>query len=209
MTETATAVLPVGERLPAPMVSPIDRFIPRPDVRERHETVVHAPAALVLEVARELDMQSIPLVHAIFWLRAKLMGSKVERSGRRKGFVAETRELGWGLLAEEPGRLFMAGAACQPWHADVVFRPIPPERFAAFAEPDQVKIVWTLEAEPLGPESTRFASETRVVATDERALLKFRRYWRWAGFGILTIRWLLLPAIRREAERQWRETRSL
>ena len=29
------------------------------------------------------------------------------------------------------------------------------------------------------------------------------RYWRWARFGIIAIRLLLLPAIRRAAEREW------
>jgi hypothetical protein len=32
---------------------------------------------------------------------------------------------------------------------------------------------------------------------------RFLAYWRWARFGIIAIRWVLLPAIRREAERQW------
>ncbi|HET9325310.1 MAG TPA: hypothetical protein VFQ05_00900 [Candidatus Eisenbacteria bacterium] len=35
--------------------------------------------------------------------------------------------------------------------------------------------------------------------------MRFRSYWRWARFGIVTIRILLLPAIRRETERRWAE----
>jgi hypothetical protein len=60
--------------------------------------------------------------------------------------------------------------------------------------------VWTLEAEPLGPKLTRFRTETRVQATDGAAWKRFRRYWRWAGVGMVLIRWLLLPRLRREAE---------
>jgi hypothetical protein len=45
------------------------------------------------------------------------------------------------------------------------------------------------------------------VATDAPARARFRRYWRWARFGIVSIRLLLLPAVRRAAERQWREAR--
>jgi hypothetical protein len=41
------------------------------------------------------------------------------------------------------------------------------------------------------------------VATDAEARRRFRRYWRWARFGIVAIRLLILPAIRREAERRW------
>jgi hypothetical protein len=98
----------------------------------------------------------------------------------------------------------VGGAACQPWKPDVVFRPLTPEIFLSYAEPDQVKIAWTLEAEPLGPELTRFITETRSVATNADARAKFRRYWRWARFGIVAIRPLLLPAVRRKAERRWR-----
>jgi hypothetical protein len=188
----------------------LDRFMPQPDVRERHEGLIKAPADLVFDVALHFDLQSIPLVRAIFWMRGKLMGAAPERTPRTpQGFIAETMRLGWGVLAQRQGREVVMGAAVQPWKADVKFLAIPPEQFAEFAQPDLVKIAWTLEAEPLGQELSRFASETRVVATDEAARAKFRRYWRWARFGIVAIRWLMLPAVRREAERRFRERTGL
>ena len=185
----------------APM---LDRFIPRPDVRERHDITIRAPAALALDVARRFDMQSIWIIRALFWLRAKRLGAKTPAARPSAGLVADMLALGWGRLVDEPGRCFVAGAACQPWQADVVFSPIPSEQFAAYAEPDQVKIAWALEAEALGPALTRFATETRVVAADAQARVKFRRYWRKFSIGIVMIRRLLLSAIRRQAERQWR-----
>jgi hypothetical protein len=182
----------------------LDRFMPCSDERRRHEITIHAPAGLVLDVARNFDMQSILMVRAIFWLRAKMLGARMPAARRPTGLIADMLELGWGCLADEPGHCFVAGAACQPWQADVVFSPIAPEQFATYAEPERVKIVWTLEAEALGPALTRFATETRVVATDDQARTKFRRYWRLFGIGIVMIRRLLLPALRRQAERQWR-----
>jgi hypothetical protein len=189
------------------MSTVLDRFIPCPDERKRHEITIRAPAGLVLDVARNFDMQSIRMVHAIFWLRAKMLGARMPVARGPIGLVADMLELGWGCLADEPGHFFVAGAACQPWQADVVFSPIASEQFATYAEPDRVKIAWTLEAESLGPALTRFATETRVVATDDPARTKFRRYWRLFGIGIVMIRRLLLPAFRRQAERQWRSTR--
>lgn len=189
------------------MPAVLDQFIPHPDAGGRHETTVHAPAEVVLDAARNFDIQSIAMVRAIFWLRAKLLGSRA-RAMPRTGLVADMLGLGWGVLAEEPGRFFVAGAACRPWLADVVFSPVAPRDFPDYAEPDQVKIAWTLEAKPLGAASSRFATETRVVATDEQARIKFRRYWRVFGIGIVMIRKMLLPALRREAERQWQRTRS-
>jgi len=184
----------------------LDPFIPNPDVRSRQEIVVRAPAGVVLDVARGFDMQSIPGVRAIIWLRGRVLGATAHRGRAPIGLVGEMLGMGWGRLAEERDRYFVAGAACQPWRADVVFSPIPPERFAAFADPDRVKIAWTLEAETIEPALTRFATETRAVATDESARRKFRRYWRAFGVGVPVIRWLLLPALRREAELRWRAT---
>jgi hypothetical protein len=186
------------------MTAVLDPFIPDPDVRSRHETRVKAPADLVQDVARDFDMQSIPIVHAIFWLRTKLMGAKGPAPSRGSGLVASTQSIGWDVLLDEPGRAYVSGASCQPWKADVVFSPIPAERFADYAEPDRVKIAWSLETEVVEPTLTRFATETRVVATDEPARAHFRQYWRTFRMGILTIRWLLVPGIRREAERRWR-----
>lgn len=180
----------------------IDDFIPRSDVAELHETLVRAPADVTLDVAQGFDLQSIPAIHAIFWARAKLSGGIAPKGTWPRGLVAETTALGWGMLAFRPGRELVMGAVTQPWKANVEFRAVPPERFAAFAEPNLVKIVWTLEAEPLGPALTRLRTETRAVATDEPARRRFLRYWSLVGVGILMIRWLALPAIRRAAERR-------
>lgn len=122
----------------------LDPFIARPDVRKRHQITIHAPAGMVLEAAREFDMQSISMVRAIFWLRNKVLGAKMQAAKRPAGLIAEMLGIGWGRLAEDPNRFFVAGAVCRPWQADVVFSPVPPEQFAAFAEPGRVKIAWTL-----------------------------------------------------------------
>lgn len=186
----------------------IDRFIPAPDVRERFETTVRAPAAVVMQVAASYDMQSHPVVQAIFRLRELLLGAERRAPRRPQGIVEETQSLGWGVLDEQPGGSVVCGARCQPWRADVRFSAIEPQQFASYAAPDQVKIAWTLEAEPIAQDVTRFAQETRAVATDAEARRKFRRYWRWARFGIIAIRLLMLPAIRRAAERQWARERN-
>jgi hypothetical protein len=189
----------------APAISSLlDTFIPYADVRRRHEIEIHAPAALVLETARMFDVRSVPLVRAFFWLRAKVLGAKAHGTVWSQGFVQEMLRIGWGTLAEQRNRWFVAGAVCQPWLADVVFTPISPARFAAYSEPDQVKILWTLEAEHLDPARSLFATETRALGTDAQARARFHSYWRRFGGGVVMIRWLFLAAIRRTAERQWR-----
>jgi hypothetical protein len=185
------------------MPSPLDPFIPRWDARERHAVRVRAPAALVYQAAVGFDLRSVPLVRAFFALRTVLMGSRAG-AWHPRPFLEEMLALGWGRLEEQAGRVFVAGAECQPWVADVVFTPVPPAQFREHAPPGAVKIGWTLETRPLAPDRTELASETRVVVTDADAKERFRRYWRWARFGIIPIRWLLLPAIGRAAERSYR-----
>jgi hypothetical protein len=182
---------------------PIERFIPAWDIRTCHETIVQAPASTVFAVAEHLDLQAIPLVRAIFWLRARILGSS-GMTRRPAGLVEETKSLGWGELTRQPGRELVMGAVTQPWVADVKFAAVPPDEFLGYAEPDRVKIVWTLEALPIEPTLTLFRTETRVRATDLAAREKFLKYWRFARFGIELIRRLHLPALRRAAELQYR-----
>jgi hypothetical protein len=184
-------------------VSLIEAFIENPDVSESHETVVSAPADLVLDVAEHFDLQSIPAIKAIFRLRERVFGIQAKPRNGPTGLVAETTALGWGVLADRPGREIIVGAAAQPWVGDVKFRPIPPVEFRRFSEPNFVKIAWTLEVLPLAPAQTLFRTQTRVVATDASARRKFRIYWTFAGFFIVLIRLLGNRAIRREAERRF------
>ena len=94
------------------------------------------------------------------------------------------------------------GAVTQPWKANVVFRSLPPHEFAAFHEPDYVKIGWTLRADPIGANTSIFRTETRAVATDSAARAKFRRYWSFLSPGIILIRWTSLKPLRADAERR-------
>jgi hypothetical protein len=201
------AVLPlfIGRHVNPAGKSLIDAFMDKADVFESHETVVRAPAHVVLDVAEHFDLLSIPPINAIFRLRELVFGVHSKPRTGPRGLVAETTALGWGQLANRPGREIVMGAITQPWRGEVKFRAIPPAEFRGFSEPDFVKIVWTLEAEPIGPMVTRFRTQTRVLATDRNARRKFRVYWTFAGFFIILIRLLGNPAIRREAERRFRE----
>jgi len=81
---------------------------------------------------------------------------------------------------------------------------VTPDRFAAYNDPGNVKIAWTLRARPVGDNATMFLTETRAVATDPDARRKFRSYWAFASPGIAAIRWLSLLPLRKDAERRAR-----
>lgn len=175
--------------------------MPRYDVVERHMIRIAAPADVTLNAACEQDLRSSVLIDGIFKLRELILGSKPDERSRSRGLLAVTRELGWGMLAEVPGREIVMGAICQPWLADVVFRPFAPDEFTGFREPGYVKIIWTLRADPLGPAAESiFRTETRAMATDGTARTKFRWYWAMVSPGVWLIRRLLLGPLRREAE---------
>jgi hypothetical protein len=178
----------------------LDRFMPRYDVVERHRIGIRAPAGVVYAAACEQDLQQSCVTRAVFKTRELVMGAKPDGHSRPAGLVALCRSLGWGVLTEEPGREIVMGAATQPWVADPVFRAIAPDCFAAFDEPDYVKIVWTLRADPAGDGETVFRTETRAIATDPAARAKFRWYWALASPGIALIRWMSLAPLKREAE---------
>jgi hypothetical protein len=183
----------------------LDRFMPTCEVRERHQVRVAAPADVTFAAARELELSRSPLVRAIFRGRELLMGStRMHDEAPSRPFLEEVLSLGWRILAEEPGREIVLGAVTQPWQADVVFRGIPPEEFAAFDEPGYVKIAWNLVALPVGSSESVFRTETRVATTDHSARTKFRRYWLVVSAGILLIRRETLRMVKREAERRVR-----
>jgi hypothetical protein len=181
----------------------LDRFMPRYEIREFHETRVAAPAEVAFAVARELDIQGSAVVRTIFKGRELLMGADSTNPRQPQPFVSEMMTLGWRVLHEEPGRKLVVGAVTRPWEAKVTFRGLDPEEFARFQEPGYTKIIWTLEAEPAGGETSIFRTETRAVTTDEEARRRFRRYWAMVSPGVVLIRRELLRQIRGEAAKRF------
>jgi hypothetical protein len=182
----------------------LDRFMPTYDVVERHHLLVEAPADVTYAASTELDLQQSPILRAIFKARGLALGAE-ERGVPAGGLVAVTTALGWRVLVEIPGREIVVGAVTQPWLATPVFRGLPPEQFATFAEPGYVKIIWTLRADPVEAACSIARTETRAVATDAKARAAFRRYWAPVSPGIWLIRELGLHMIKKDAEtRDWR-----
>ncbi|MBA3761398.1 MAG: hypothetical protein H0X07_12790 [Gemmatimonadales bacterium] len=179
----------------------VDRFMPKYEVREVHQTGVAAPADVTFLAAHDLDLQRSTIVRALFTGRELLMGGERSKREHPPGFLAEVLALGWRVLAEEPGRELVIGAVTQPWQAEVEFLGLAPDEFAGFKEPGYAKIVCTLAVTPSGEKASIFSTETRVVTTDPQSRARFRRYWSVFSPGILLIRYEILRLVRREAER--------
>jgi hypothetical protein len=178
----------------------VDQFMPKYEVREVHQTRVAAPADVTFGAAYDLDLRRSTIVRAIFTGRELLMGGERSKREYAPAFLDEVLDQGWRVLAEEPGRELVIGAATQPWKADVEFRGLAPKDFADFSEPGYAKIVWTLAVKPMGENASVFTTETRVATTDPESRSRFRKYWSVFSPGILLIRYETLRLVRREAE---------
>jgi hypothetical protein len=176
----------------------LDRFMPIYEVAERHHVRVDAPAEVTFAAATEMYLEQSVIVRWMFKAREWAMGSHSANRDDLAPFLTRMRDIGWGELAEVPSREIVMGAVTQPWMADVVFRRLPPEEFSAFQEPDYVKIVWTLRADPGAPETSIFRTETRVVTTSGGRRKPAR--WVFAWPGIPLIRWASLGKLKSEAE---------
>jgi hypothetical protein len=180
----------------------LDQFMPVYEVAERHQIRVAAAAAVTLAVAREVDLQASPIVRTIIRARELILGATPDDRPRPRGLLNEVRSLGWGVLADVPGRELVVGAVTKPWEANVTFRALPPEQFAAFDQPGYVKIAWTIRADPVNATESIFRTETRAIATDADARARFRRYWAFLSPGIIVIRWAVVGPVKQEAERR-------
>lgn len=174
--------------------------MPEYEVAERHTIRVSAPAEITLRAATSLDLQHSGIISGLFKTREFILGGQRSEPVLPKPLVAWAEALGWGVLAELPGREVVMGAVTRPWEPNVVFRPLPPDEFADFHEPGYVKIIWTLRSDALSASESIARTDTRVTTTDPGARAKFRLYWAFLSPGIVLIRRVALAMVKKEAE---------
>ena len=173
----------------------LDRFLPAPEVAERHQVEVAGTAEAAMAAARAIDFSQLPVSGLLFRVRAALLGDlEAPEATPPLGLAEGARAMGWGVLVDSPDA-FVMGAVCRPWDADPGFRAVPPGEFATFSEPDLVKIVWAVGAAPRAGGSVAW-TETRVATTDAVARSRFRLYWAAFSPGVRLIRWEMLRQVR-------------
>ena len=82
----------------------LDRFLPSCEVLERHQTRVAAPVESTYAAARAMNLMRSRLVQAIFRGRELVMRAEPTDERAPQSLVDEVLALGWGVLAQEPGR---------------------------------------------------------------------------------------------------------
>lgn len=182
----------------------LDQFMPSYDVAIRDDVRVAAPAEITQQIATGIDIQRLAVARILFNARSALLGGGQKEAGRSRPLLAWMTSLGWIVLAEIPGRAVVIGTITRPWEADATSHIVPPVEFAAFHEPNYVKITTAWGATPLRSGACRFTLRTRVTTTDAIAQRRFRRYWSLFSPGSLLIRAVGRYFIKGQAERQAR-----
>jgi hypothetical protein len=178
----------------------IDRFLPKYDVVEHHETTVDASGERAYRAVKELDLARSPVVLALLFARGiPTLFTGAVKPKRRLG-LDEIIEAGFVVLGEEAGRELVLGVVGKFWRPTSGVHRIEADEFTGFDTPGFAKAAWNfLVSERAGGGST-VMTETRVVCTDDDSRTKFARYWRLIGPFSALIRRVMLRQIKRDAE---------
>jgi hypothetical protein len=178
----------------------IDRFLPKYDVVEHHETTVDASVEKTYHAIKQLDLARSPVVLALLAVRGlPTLFTGAAKPSRRIGLDEIVRS-GFVVLADEPNREIVLGVVGKFWKLSSGIHRIAADEFSGFDTPGFCKSAWNFAvSERTGGDST-VLTETRVLCTDQDARRKFTLYWRLVGPFSALIRRVLLRAIKRDAE---------
>ena len=177
----------------------IDRYMPEFDVVERHETSVAADVSRTYEAAMTMDLgRSIP-VQALLAIRSIPSFLTGKRKPQLSLRLDDLSAAGFVILAEEPNEEFVVGAVGRFWRPTSDIRRIDADDFIDFDTPGMAKATMNLRVDRENG-TTVLSTETRVMATDERARRLFSYYWTLIGPFSGFIRHKMLGAIKRSAE---------
>lgn len=198
----------------APRTLALDRFLPDFHFHERHALRVRAPAPAVYRAIWEVTLAEMPLVGALFWLRALpalLLGRRYRRT---VGDIHRARPTAtpilraalarsFVLLHDQPNQEIVVGTIGRFWQLSGGSLQTPdPAAFLSFQDPSYARAAMDFRLTPsVGTQDTHLSTETRIQIPDPRARRRFAAYWLVVHPGSAAIRLLWLRAIKRRAER--------
>jgi hypothetical protein len=167
----------------------IDRFLPVYDVAITEHAVIDADCHTAYDTSAALDFMSVrtPLLTASFFVRglpARLRGTAPPPPPELRLTADDAGLPGWVLLGRHPGREIAFGAVGKFWQADIEWRDVDREDFAAFDEPGWGKIACHFLIRPDGSGRSVVTYECRTATNDAESRRRMRRYW-----------WLIRPFV--------------
>ena len=180
----------------------LDQLIPTPRLIEVDYVDLAATPERVWQLVRHGDLARSPLIHGLFELRAlpeRLSGKHRPTTLKIDDLRSSPEQPGFQVLVDSAPLAVAVGAIGKVWHGEIPFAHVADAAaYAAFAEPDFVKVAWAIRLTPLGERDTRLELEVRVDATDDAAWLKFEHYFLLIGPGSRFIRRILLSGLARD-----------
>ncbi len=176
----------------SPEGTSLEGVLPRFDVETRKAIHIAAPAKVVYEVARELDMSSSGLIRALFRLRG-LPSYALNAEG-----LARMR---FKVVREEPPKGFVLGIIGRFWTISGHLVEFDPHLFSEIQAPGRAKAIWAFNVTPDPAGGSVLSTVTRVLAMDEHARRRFRLYWALVGPFSTVVRSRVLDSIKRSSER--------
>ncbi|MEV7085131.1 hypothetical protein AB0O07_04390 [Streptomyces sp. NPDC093085] len=180
----------------------LEQLLPTFDKREHHSRLIHAPRQRVWDTLMDLRAGDLPVTLGLMRVRggpsAWVNGIDV---GEHEGMDLRVLEsMAPRELAADPPREVVLGdiaryVATRPTRPDIERGDV--EAFAAFTEPGWTKVVMNFRLVPEG-DGTLLSTETRVLATDDRARRAFALYWGVMRAGSGLIRHDILRAIEKK-----------
>lgn len=172
-----------------------DDLLPTFDVESRHRIEVAAPANVVYEEARRLDMSPSPLIRLLFRLRG-MPGSALDAEGLSR--------IGFKPLVEDPPIGFALAIVGQFWTPTGRLVDFETSGFPDLQMPGFAKALWTFDITPGSATAVTLRTVTRVYCMDPSSRRWFRRYWTVIGPVSSLIRRKVLRLVKRSAEERYR-----
>jgi hypothetical protein len=112
----------------------IDRYLPRWDVRERHEMAIQTPPEQAYRAVTDLDLGRSRLIRILF----TIMGLP-----RKKAMTLDTlKSVGFVVLEEDPPTEIVLGLVGRFWRMQGGLHKVEATEFPSFADPGFVKAAW-------------------------------------------------------------------
>ena len=193
---------PVHETVVERPLERLDALMPRYQFHERHAVAVAAPPLEVDRAIRAVTADDIRFYRALTWVRRRGRRGPESLMDAPRGvpMLSLATRTGFHLLADEPGREIVLGAAgpVSP-SARAVAQGSVPRPFVAAAD-GYVSIAMNFRVVPDGRGGSVLSTETRVFAPDAETRRQLATYWRVIHPGSVLIRRGWLDAIRQRAE---------
>ncbi|MDQ6768618.1 MAG: hypothetical protein M3Z54_01350 [Gemmatimonadota bacterium] len=196
----------IGLRAPAPMSrvsrseTHLDEFVPAWQFNERHAITVNAPPDKVYAALKQVRADEVAFFRTLTWIRrgGRALPQGILNAGSNRPLLDVATHGGFIYLADDAPREIVIGTPVVTPRGNRA--AMTPQLFKSDLPPGFVLGAMNFVISPEGQNASRVITETRVLASSDRARRRFAVYWRLIYPGSAIIRRMWLRAVRQRAE---------